>query len=42
MCFSQTQKAGFKGKVNQAGGGDVNKTIQIEHEMNKTTGQVQI
>ena len=37
-CFSQIQKASFKGKGEQAcrGRGDVNKTIQIEHEMNKT------
>ena len=38
VCFTQIQKADFKGKgAGRRGlGRDVNKTIQIEHEMNKT------
>ena len=45
LCVPVTNtKSRFQRVGESRGGGDVNKTIQIEHEMNKTlsTGQVQI
>ena len=44
LCASHKYKSRFQRVGESRGRGDVNKTIQIEHEMNKTlsTGQVQI